>query len=244
MWGSGIGPDPGNPNEAILQTPHNLAGTLPIQVDIGGIAATILYAGRSTHPGLDQISVYVPANITPGCDVSLVVKTGNFVSNSTTIQVAASGSVCSDPNIGYTAAQLQKLSGQSTINVGLIGFGSTYSGSTVTNGINAYFNAYSQSQFLTQAQSALYGSCLIISSVTAPPYLNAGASIKVTGPGGETGTIDKTSSSIYYGGLLASFIPDTGGTFTFSNGSGGANVGPFVGATPTISGGGYVDECE
>src|SRR5579863_8261957 len=76
LWGSGVGPDPGNPDETVPQTPNNLQNSVPIEVEIGGIQATILYAGRSIYPGLDQINVTVPPGVSPGCHVSLVVRSG------------------------------------------------------------------------------------------------------------------------------------------------------------------------
>ncbi len=234
LWGSGIGPDPGNPDETVTQKLNNLVGSLPIEVDIGGISSTILYAGRSLYPGLDQINVYVPANVTPGCHVSVVVKTGNIVSNSTAIQVASNGRTCSDPNVGYTAAQLGTITAKDNIKVGIIGIGRKNQSGQVTNGLNAYFNNYSNSQFLTQPLSASYGSCLIVPAAASLPFLDAGASMKVIGPGGETATIDKTSGPIYYGGFTTSFITDSGGSFSFSNGAGGADVGVLAGASTTI----------
>ncbi len=230
LWGSGIGPDPGNPDETTTQKLNNLIGSLPIEVDIGGISATLLYAGRSLYPGLDQINLYVPMNVTPGCHVSVVVKTGNIVSNSTTMQIAPAGSrTCTDPNIGYKAAQLETISTQASINVGIIGFGQENASGKVTNGLNAYFNTYSNTQFLTQPQSASYGSCVIVPAAATLPYLDAGPSLKVTGPTGSV-TIDK-ANSIYFGGFATTFIPSTGGSFSFSNGTGGTNVGPFSPST-------------
>jgi uncharacterized protein (TIGR03437 family) len=227
VWGSGIGPDPGNPNETIPQKSNNLAGSLPIEVDIGGISSTILYAGRSIYPGLDQINVSVPPNVTPGCHVSLIVKTGSYVSNSTTIAVAQNGRTCTDPNVGYTVSQLETISMQKTINVGIIGFGQNIVDGTLINGLNAFFYGYSQQEFLTQEQAPSYNSCLIRPTVPTPPYLDAGAAIKITGPGGESATIERTPGTIYFGGVTSSFISKSGGSFSFSNGPGGTNVGAF-----------------
>lgn len=54
------------------------------EVDIGGIPANVLYRGRSSYVGLDQINVQVPAGVS-GCNVSVVVVTGSYVSNFATI---------------------------------------------------------------------------------------------------------------------------------------------------------------
>src|SRR5579883_2901004 len=57
FFGSGAGPVSGN--ESIQQTPKNL-DNFPIEVDVGGVPATVLYHGRSGSPGLDQINIVIP----------------------------------------------------------------------------------------------------------------------------------------------------------------------------------------
>ena len=71
LWGSGAGPAAGD--ESSLQTPVNLA-SIPIEVDIGGIPATVTYHGRSIYPGVDQVNVVVPPDVQPGCWVSVVTQ--------------------------------------------------------------------------------------------------------------------------------------------------------------------------
>ena len=85
LWGSGLGPVTGD--ETVTQTQQNLTN-IPIEIDIGGISANVSYHGRSLYPGLDQINVAVPQNVLAGCSVSVVVRTGNYVSNVATVPVA------------------------------------------------------------------------------------------------------------------------------------------------------------
>ena len=94
LFGTGVGPAAGD--ETVQQTQLNLGG-VPINVEIGGVAANVTYRGRTIYPGLDQINVVVPAGVTFACNVPLVVKTGAFASNTTTIPVSAGGGNCPAP---------------------------------------------------------------------------------------------------------------------------------------------------
>jgi uncharacterized protein (TIGR03437 family) len=51
FWGSGVGPSIGN--DALVQTQVDL-GNISIEVNIGGVPATVTYHGRSSYPGLDR----------------------------------------------------------------------------------------------------------------------------------------------------------------------------------------------
>jgi uncharacterized protein (TIGR03437 family) len=66
---------------------QNNLTNIPMQVFIGGIAANILYRGRSQYPGVDQIDVAIPTDVSPGCFVSVVAVSGSIVSNTVTIPV-------------------------------------------------------------------------------------------------------------------------------------------------------------
>ena len=54
LWGSGLGADPANDDRLFPQKTNNLAGSF-LQAFVGGVAAPIVYAGRSQYPGLDQL---------------------------------------------------------------------------------------------------------------------------------------------------------------------------------------------
>jgi hypothetical protein len=102
----------------VPQTPANLT-SIPIEVDIGGVATAVAYHGRSIYPGLDQINVVIPQSVQLGCFVSVVALSGASIGNFATIPVAASGRTCADTTTGYSGAQLQAL-----YNVGSIPIGS------------------------------------------------------------------------------------------------------------------------
>ena len=116
LWGSGVGADTSNDDRTYPQNQNNLTN-IPMQVYIGGISANILYRGRSQYPGLDQIDVVVPANVSPGCYVSVVVETGSIVSNTVTVPVSPKGGACSDPALGLSGTQLQSLAAKGSLPV-------------------------------------------------------------------------------------------------------------------------------
>jgi uncharacterized protein (TIGR03437 family) len=146
LWGSGVGPDPDNNEFTYPQKQNNLTN-LPMEVDIGGIPAAIGYRGRSPYPGVDQLNVVVPPNVAPGCWVSVVVWTENYISNFATIPVA-NASTCSDRSTGYTGAQLQALLSKPLVNIGSVEIGNSPSLMPSAANITSNFNAYTPSQFI------------------------------------------------------------------------------------------------
>ncbi len=102
FYGSGIGAT--TKDETVAQTDANASGDLtnvPVTVTIGGKDAAVLYRGRTTFPGLDQINVQVPV-LDPdsySCGVIVYIRAGDVYSNVTRIPVAESGKTCTDPPI-------------------------------------------------------------------------------------------------------------------------------------------------
>jgi uncharacterized protein (TIGR03437 family) len=250
LWGSGLGPVAG---DGIAQAP---ATSQPSIVEIGGLTATVAYAGRSGYAGLDQINVVVP-NGAAGCYVSVAVRNGSYVSNFATIPVAASGRTCSDVSGGgYTATQLAAINGKSNVRLGSIGIGKstfttpaiTFNGvqispasTTTTDSASASFYSYTAAQFQASApQTTSIGSCTVYtykgntasnsSSGVLPTGLDAGAAVNVNGPNGKL----VLSPTAMFPGIYSptatnpSIIPAKGGSFTFDNGSGGADVKAFT----------------
>ena len=105
LWGTGLGPVTGDETEPPV--PVDL-GT-GVQIFVGGQPANVLYGGRGSSPGLDQINFTVPGGLN-GCYVSVVAQVNGVVSNFTTIPIAAPGQTyCSDGSAGLSAANLAKL---------------------------------------------------------------------------------------------------------------------------------------
>jgi uncharacterized protein (TIGR03437 family) len=87
MYGTGLGPV--NPPVADGYAAPAAAPTVnPVVVQIGGISVTPLYAGLTPgSPGLYQINVAVPQNVTPSSQVPVVMTIANQSSPAVTVSV-------------------------------------------------------------------------------------------------------------------------------------------------------------
>jgi hypothetical protein len=92
LWGTGLGPIAGDDSNIPP------VGNLPVTVEVwvGGKAAVVQYAGRSSQfPAIDQINFVVPPGVV-GCYVPVVVVVNGVVSNYVTIAITENGAYCSD----------------------------------------------------------------------------------------------------------------------------------------------------
>jgi hypothetical protein len=246
LWGSGLGADTADSDTVFTSNPHAV-GTPPT-IYIGGVQANVLYAGSAGYPGVNQINVTVPSSVPTGCGVSVVAVSGSIVSN--TITLPFGSGVCSDPILGYNGTQLTNSGTQSgTYSIGEV----TLEQSTtpvvgnsggLTTGASAIFEKVTYSASTTSSGITSLGSCAVSTSSTTVSIgtiptivgLDAG-NITVTGPTGtqplsnEAIPTQTGPSGLYFSQLANSFLPATGGSFTFT-GSGGKDVGAF---TATIS---------
>jgi uncharacterized protein (TIGR03437 family) len=119
FWGSGNGSDPLDSDSVFTTTPHavNQSST---SFYIGGVAASVLYAGSSGYPGLNQINVQVPAAVTGGCANSVVAITNGISSNFGFLPVSQTGGVCNDAYSGISGNLISTFGGQSTVNSGIL----------------------------------------------------------------------------------------------------------------------------
>ncbi|MFN7992788.1 MAG: hypothetical protein U0Q18_04270 [Bryobacteraceae bacterium] len=240
LWGTGLGPVAGDATGVAVST--------PIEVDIAGVQAQVLYHGRSGYAGLDQINVKVPTGLA-GCNLSVVVISNGIPSNYGTLPVAASGRACSDPGSGITSDLLNTIKSKGSFSAGYVGItktttpGTTIGGITIGGGTKdagfASFTKITAAQFTSAGYygGTSIGSCTILTfNGQAPPSgitgtsLNAGPNVNITGPNGTIAMPFTTTAgfgSYFTGANQASFIPAAGGTFTFDNGSGGPDVGSF-----------------
>lgn len=241
LWGSGLGAISADSDTVFTSTPH--AATVPLQIYIGGVQATVLYAGDSGYPGVNQLDVTVPLSVSSGCNVSLVAVSGSgsilTTSNSTAIPVAASGGVCSDPLFGTDGNATTTLSGKTSINTGTVLLAHSVSpgstaGTTQTNDIaEASFIKSAGGSVTTSGTRASVGSCSVTQTITSTAGtstttgLDAGI-ISVTGPSASAtlASLGSASPGLSLAQLATGFIPSTGGAFTFK-GTGGADVGSF-----------------
>jgi hypothetical protein len=225
LWASGVGADTSNADTTYPQNQNNLTN-IPMQVYIGGIAAKILYRGRSQYPGLDLIDVVVPANVSPGCYVSIVVETGSVVSNTVTVPVSMQGGPCSEPSLGLSGTQLQTLAAKSVAGVKSIAV--TVSQYTNANGkVTNHALVLAQStigaEFGSGNNYASQGSCAVFSPGGPFPFqssLDVGT-VQVSGP---AGALNLGSAGFYTGQLPSGPLT---GTYTIT-GSGGKDLGTFT----------------
>jgi uncharacterized protein (TIGR03437 family) len=246
LWGSGVGYDPADDDKLYPQNQDNLTN-IPMQAYVGGVQAVIGYRGRSQYPGVDQVILTIPGSAPTGCYVSLAIVSGNIVSNSVTIPIAASGRTCSDSNSAFTPDVLQSLSGKTTIRSGALFVAqSTSITAAKTSTDNSVFGSFQSVTGFTGSgvsNQISIGSCLVSNSLDTASAsgtttgLDAGSAISVAGPAGSL-TLTQLASplpglslaGLYSppnGTVSATFIPSSGGTFTFDNGAGGKDVQHF-----------------
>ena len=262
LLGTGLGPISAPDNI----TPP--VGNLPIQVQVfvGGKTATVSYSGRMPGvAGVDQINFQLPADVPSGCYVPVQVKAGTMSSNIVTMAIDAQGEACSDPLNPFSDLVSGGRKGGSiflvranahaqidpsqapldlSVDFGVAAFeNNTAKGDTGFNPLfslppvgtcSAYAGNLDLSSLLSSNPSSVVGGSGLLGS-----DLDAGSSISVTGPKGNTiplQHLDTDNNTGPYLGLLGGSIPiGTGaslppfldpGTFTIS-GPGGKDVGPF-----------------
>lgn len=236
FWGTGVGADPKNDDKTEPQQTNNLT-SIPMQVYIGGVAASVYYKGRSAYPGVDELFVHVPSGVPTGCYVSVVTLSGNITSNYATIPVAPSGaSSCTDQIslLNEYAALIGK-----PATVGTIAIYSqtkqTSSGTTTASTASAQFKSLSAVQVYSELFSDHWlslGNCIVDqgNSAGTPAVISAGPKLTLSGPGGEQASFNYSAGGnpAYTATLPNSFIAPAGGTFTINGAGGsGAQIGSF-----------------
>lgn len=239
FWGTGVGADPKNDDKTEPQQTNNLT-SIPMQVYIGGVSASVYYKGRSAYPGVDELFVYVPTGVPTGCYVSVVTLRGNITSNYATIPVAPSGASSCTDQISLLN-EYEALIGKSAT-IGTIEIHSqtkqTPSGTTTSSGASAQFKSLSAVQIYSELFSDHWlslGNCIVDqgNSAGTPTVISAGPNLTLSGPGGEQASFNYSAggSPAYSVTLPNSFIPSAGGTFTVNGaGASGAQIGSFSAA--------------
>jgi uncharacterized protein (TIGR03437 family) len=233
LWGTGLGAVTGDETEPPV--PADL-GT-GVQVFVGNQPATVLYGGRSSSPGLDQINFVVPPGIVGGCKTSIAVLVEGVTGNTTTTSIAPAGqTTCGDSSGLMTAANLQTAIANGSLNMSGVEISRI---STGNDNLLAYFGNFSLNNlirsyggsYLPSMGSCLAyeigGSSLVLKDPIQPAYLDAGPDLIIAGPGGNK-TVAETATGYFLSTLAtapATYIEP--GTFSVTNGSGGANVGSF-----------------
>jgi len=232
LWATGLGAITGDETEA----PKPVDLHTGVQVLIENQPAKVLYGGRSSYAGLDQINFVVPDGVS-GCKTSVVVIVKGITGNVTSMAIAPNGqTTCNDTHGSLTAAILQKAIANGSLN------GATVQLSHVDGNdkLAAEFATYPLNSLIRSfagTNGPSIGSCLAYETYATsldvidpiqPTFLDAGSQLTITGPAGAQ-NINAISTG-FYPATLATAPPYfiTPGNFTVTNGAGGSNVGPFT----------------
>jgi uncharacterized protein (TIGR03437 family) len=116
IYGTGLGPVAGN--EAASPLPGDLTNISPLVLVGGRPVQRLLYRGRSgCCAGVDQINFEIPDGV-EGCNVPILVRLGNNISNTATVSVSPTGGACRAFNLESSLISNALNSG--AINVGQI----------------------------------------------------------------------------------------------------------------------------
>jgi uncharacterized protein (TIGR03437 family) len=231
LWTTGLGANPADSDNTFTTTPH--AVNTSLQVYIGGVQGTVLYAGSSGYPGVNQINLTIPPTAPSGCWVSVAALAGNVLSNVVTLPINPGGGDCVDRVTGLTGSQVFNPSGLSSFRTGFVSVLMSNTPDrtgvrTLENVSTAAFQRYSALSY-SSGNAVSPGGCVIVIPQTASGLtgLDPGT-ISLSGPGGlNTRLGAQIVKGAFFANLPAGAIPSTGGTFTFT-GTGGADVGPFT----------------
>jgi uncharacterized protein (TIGR03437 family) len=231
LWGTGIGPY-STPDNQLPQAANDAA--IPLTLYVGGVPANVSYHGRSgCCAGVDQVVFTVPPGVS-GCSVPVtaVVQVPipgttvitSYVSNTASIAVSADGGVCSDP-LNTPTSNFQSAAANGTLRTASIQL--TQTGSMITG--SATFESSPYGPWANGIGVPPPGSCTVFTVTTGSTStingvigLNAGPSLSIIG-NGTTSQITPQSTGQYSGSLPSL----AAGSYTVSNGAGGADVGPF-----------------
>jgi uncharacterized protein (TIGR03437 family) len=230
LWGTGLGAITGDETEPPVEVDLGTG----VQVLVGNQPATVLYGGRSSSPGLDQINFVVPSEVT-GCKVSITVLVKGVTGNITSTSIGPSGrSVCSEPYAPAVTEILQK-----AVSSGAATFGTVQMSriGTESDSLTAQFGSYPLNSLIRSNGGTFgpsIGSCIsyetagttiTVTDPIQPTFVDAGADLIVNGPGGATQTVPATSTGYYQAALGAAITP---GAFGVRNGAGGSAVSAFT----------------
>jgi uncharacterized protein (TIGR03437 family) len=252
LYGTGLGPitEPDNGPPPV--------GNLPtqVQVFVGGVAAQVLYSGRSPCcAGQDQIVFNVPANAPQGCWVPVYVKTaGSVVSNFVSMAISTKGGACTNPTLPIVSSAFLN-GGQ--LGAAIVARANTYEDSGVYTPVNVIADYHLSFGFALSPVTFPFnpavtlpppGTCTsyaeegdlvngdsLPGSLPPATSLDLGPPFLLTGPNGSrmlTSTFVGPVRAGYLGGQITNnILSDTlylnPGSYSVT-GFGGANVGAFM----------------
>jgi uncharacterized protein (TIGR03437 family) len=239
LWGSGLGADPARDTTF---TPgafniNNLA-----QIYIGGTPAGIQYQGASGYPGVNQINIVIPQNVPTGCFVSVVGVAANGIPTNAVVLPIANTS-CEEPALGFTGSSLAELSGQQSVNSGVLEMdyvtepASDGSGTQTVTSATASFQTLPGTNYGISSGAVSVGGCILnnflntsTGASTPLPGLNAGL-VTISSPSVFNKPVslvrDPFAPGFYEATLPGGFLTTTGGMFTLT-GAAGSQIGALT----------------
>ena len=247
LWATGLGPVSGN-DAAGAGLGVDMT-SIPLQLWLGGVQATVLYRGRGCCIGEDQIVFTVPSNVPTGCAVPLSVQIDSEISNGVAIPVASGSRTCTPTDTSFGTAAGVPLLGTGPVNYGGLKLKRQDNEPGFQDVADVQFArasgpAADQPFILVYLDLPAPGTCQIYNSLNNgfnPPLtitnLDAGSSLSVKGP-------SSTQNVVGAGGQFKGTLSANGnflvpGTFTVSL-PGGADIPAFsasitIPALPTMT---------
>ena len=241
LWTTGLGPVSGDDasGAGLGQNMPNI----PLELWLGGVAAPVIYQGRSgCCIGEDQIVFTVPNGVPTGCAVPLLIQIGGQISNATVMPVASGSRNCTPSNAALAAVNVEQAVTAGPVTYGKIKLSRDYNGTGQGYSDNAEFSflkiltyvAGTQPFFVSYVDDQPLGTCTVYNSLSAginvpagSAAADAGSSFTVTGP---SGSIVVAGSPGQFSATLS--VPGTylsPGAYTVT-GTGGADIGVFSAA--------------
>jgi hypothetical protein len=220
LWGSGLGPVDGDEASGPLPTALTIPG---LEVLVGGVAAKVVYVGRSgCCAGVDQIIFEAPAGV-EGCNVAVKVRYPDGDS---------AGAPKTD--FGPVSLVLPGASGDCSGFSRPLRYGQITVSSLLAD--NPYVAGGSFASFYNGGPGVLppMGTCGANGHVAGrpyagPPYYDAGGALHLTTPQGPITLVPAPSlpRDAYYGPSPGTLRP---GTYALDNGDGGPDIRAFQAA--------------
>lgn len=243
IWGAGLGAVPGD--EAAGPVPGDRTA-LDVRVWIGDRTARVVYRGRSgCCAGIDQVVFETPTGV-EGCQVPVAVEVDGVLSNFGSIAIAGPSGTC---NAVARPAPIpsSRPDFRAAVIVFLDGFGSVLLPTALEDWLRMAF--FRSGAIDGNVEPTLWafepnaevppGTCSVRTGTDFPPQpapqpggLDAGAEVRVTGPGG---VFRLTPSRVNGNYEDARRVPLPAGRYRVDNGAGGADVGPFSFETDALT---------
>ena len=248
VYGTGMGAAPTGDDNAASPDYNYLTNGYSVQVLVGGVAATVQYAGLAGYAGEIQLNFALPSNVPTGCAVTLQVIVNNVMSVPVTLAIApsASATACVEP--GYTTAQLQALDNGGTIAAG--SFGITQFAENVpgegnikldeASGGFTEITGFQLGALPVTVSTITQGACEVITGTSTNGVVTASGTVKNLDAG--TVTLSGPSGT----NLNKTALTETSDTYSLTIGDEGINIpgglnGSIVAGTYTLAGAGGAD---